>query len=97
MSVEATSDTVTVEIEDSGPGFPRENRSQFLEPYFTTREQGVGLGLAIVNRIVLDHGGHLTLLDRKDGKCGARVAVQLPISGPPEETVSSWALSEERV
>ncbi len=97
VSVEATSDTVTVEIEDSGPGFPRENRSQFLEPYFTTREQGVGLGLAIVNRIVLDHGGHLTLLDRKDGKCGARVAVQLPISGPSEETVSSWALSEERV
>ena len=90
-------DNILLEIEDSGPGFPLENRSQFLEPYFTTREQGVGLGLAIVNRIVQDHGGQLTLLDRHDGKPGARVAVRLPVSGPSEETVSSWGVSEERV
>ena len=97
VSVEVIGNSIVAEIEDTGPGFPQENRSQFLEPYFTTREQGVGLGLAIVNRIVLDHGGHLTLLDRRDGEIGARVAVQLPISGPSDETVSSWALSEERV
>ena len=97
VSVYLNQENVMIEIEDTGPGFPYENRSQFLEPYFTTREQGVGLGLAIVNRIVLDHGGQLTLLDRKDEACGARVAVQLPLSGPSEETVSSWALSEERV
>lgn len=90
-------DNIRIEIEDTGPGFPIENRSQFLEPYFTTREQGVGLGLAIVNRIVQDHGGHLTLLDRRDGKRGARVSVSLPVAGPSEETVSSWGLSEERV
>lgn len=88
---------VLIEIEDTGPGFPIENRSQFLEPYFTTREQGVGLGLAIVQRIVQDHGGQLTLLDRHDGLTGARVAVRLPVSGPSPETVTSWGLSEERV
>ncbi|MAT35605.1 MAG: PAS domain-containing sensor histidine kinase [Ponticaulis sp.] len=88
---------VLVEVEDTGPGFPVENRSQYLEPYFTTREQGVGLGLAIVNRIVQDHSGQLTLLDRSDGKPGARVSVRLPTSGPSDESVSSWNVSEERV
>lgn len=88
---------VVVEIEDNGPGFPIENRNQFLEPYFTTREQGVGLGLAIVNRIVEDHGGQLTLLDRADGTHGARISIRLPLSGPSPETVSSWTFSEERV
>lgn len=97
INVTANDNYVIIEIEDTGPGFPAENRHQILEPYFTTREQGVGLGLAIVNRIVQDHGGQLTLLDRKDQQTGARVYVQLPLSGPSEETVMSWTLSEERV
>tara|TARA_Y100000052_G_scaffold27608_1_gene37663 strand:- start:11387 stop:13609 length:2223 start_codon:yes stop_codon:yes gene_type:complete len=97
VNVRQEDQEVLIEIEDTGPGFPMDNRSQFLEPYFTTREQGVGLGLAIVQRIVQDHGGQLTLLDRHDGQSGARVAVKLPVSGPSEETVSSWGLSEERV
>lgn len=95
--VTPSGENIQIEIEDTGPGFPVENRSQFLEPYFTTREQGVGLGLAIVNRIVQDHGGHLTLLDRRDHKIGARVSISLPVAGPSEETVSSWSVSEERV
>ncbi|MAP94486.1 MAG: PAS domain-containing sensor histidine kinase [Ponticaulis sp.] len=97
VKVRTKNDHVLLEIEDTGPGFPEDNRNQFLEPYFTTREQGVGLGLAIVNRIVQDHGGHLTLLNREDGEIGARVALRLPVSGPSEEVVSSWSLSEERV
>ena len=97
VRVSADENFVVIEIEDTGPGFPAENRHQILEPYFTTREQGVGLGLAIVNRIVQDHGGQLTLLDRNDERTGARVYVQLPRSGPSEETIMSWTLSEERV
>lgn len=88
-------DEVEIDIEDSGTGFPAENRLQILEPYFTTREQGIGLGLAIVNRIVQDHGGQLALLDRIGGQTGARVAIRLPLAGPPHETVSNWTQSEE--
>ena len=94
--IQVTDDYVILDIEDTGPGFPKANRHHFLEPYYTTREQGVGLGLAIVNRIVEDHGGQLTLLDRRDEMRGARVCIQLPLSGPSDETVESWTLSEEQ-
>ena len=95
-SVSLEGDFVIIDIEDTGPGFP-ENRNQILEPYYTTREQGIGLGLAIVNRIVQDHGGSLSLLDRHDGGKGARVSVRLPLKGPDAENVSSWTQSRELV
>jgi signal transduction histidine kinase len=50
---------------DSGPGVPPENRETIFEPYFSTRPEGVGLGLSIVGEIVTDYyGGSLQLLDR---------------------------------
>jgi two-component system nitrogen regulation sensor histidine kinase NtrY len=87
---------VEIDVIDTGTGFP-DNRLQILEPYFTTREQGIGLGLAIVNRIVQDHGGQILLLDRDDGQRGARVAIRLPLSGPSNEIVSNWTSPEEQV
>ncbi|MFN3607821.1 MAG: ATP-binding protein, partial [Hyphomonas sp.] len=68
-------------IEDNGPGFPVEVRNRLLEPYVTTREKGTGLGLAIVNRIIVDHGGSISLQNRPDGLRGARVRVLLPENG----------------
>lgn len=68
-------------IEDNGPGFPVEVRNRLLEPYVTTREKGTGLGLAIVNRIIVDHGGSISLQNRPDGARGARVRVLLPENG----------------
>ena len=65
-------------IEDNGPGFPEEARERLLQPYVTTRDDGVGLGLAIVNRIIMDHGGSISLQNRTDGVHGARVRILLP-------------------
>ncbi|HOE12491.1 MAG TPA: ATP-binding protein [bacterium] len=45
-----------LEIRDNGPGVPVENQSKIFQPYFTTREHGTGLGLAVVSQIVLAHG-----------------------------------------
>lgn len=69
---------VDITIEDNGPGFPEDARDRLLEPYVTTREKGTGLGLAIVNRIIVDHGGSISLQNRLDGMRGARVRVWLP-------------------
>ncbi len=54
---------VQFEVTDNGIGFPEKDRSRLIEPYFTTRTKGAGLGLAIVARIVEDHGGLIELDD----------------------------------
>ena len=45
-----------LEIRDNGPGVPAENRTDIFKPYFTTTQKGTGLGLAVVQQIVLAHG-----------------------------------------
>src|SRR5215467_2241563 len=54
---------VVMEVEDSGPGVPAELKEQIFNPFVTTKKSGVGLGLAIVSKIVDAHGGSLKLID----------------------------------
>lgn len=51
-----------IEIEDSGPGVPAELREQIFNPFFTTKQGGVGLGLSIVSKIIDDHRGWIRLV-----------------------------------
>ena len=55
--------TITVEIEDNGPGIPEEIKDKILQPFFTTKKgtQGTGLGLSITHDIVKAHGGELRI------------------------------------
>jgi two-component system sensor histidine kinase HydH len=50
-------DFVLVSISDNGPGIDPEHADKIFEPFYTTREKGLGLGLSIVKRIVEEHGG----------------------------------------
>jgi signal transduction histidine kinase len=70
---------VEIEIEDNGPGVPPELREQIFNPFFTTKKSGVGLGLAIVSKIVDDHRGSIRLVEPRNaaGK-GACFRVFLP-------------------
>ena len=52
----------TLEIGDNGPGVPAERRGEIFKPYFTTNEKGTGLGLAVVQQIVLTHGWEIECL-----------------------------------
>lgn len=72
-------DEVQVTVRDNGPGFPVQDRDRLLEPYVTTRKSGVGLGLAIVTRIVEDHGGRIWLGDNDLSPNGARVDIRMPV------------------
>ncbi len=71
-------EALVIEVTDNGPGFPPHNREQLVEPYVTTRAKGAGLGLAIVLRILEDHGGGLELSDSAE-LGGALVRLMLPI------------------
>ena len=73
-------DQVSIVITDNGPGFPQSGVERLLEPYVTTRDEGTGLGLPIVKRIIEDHGGTLVLQGRDDGRPGAQVVLTLPLS-----------------
>jgi len=51
-----------LEVRDDGTGVPMENRQEIFKPYFTTNQKGTGLGLAVVQQIVLAHGWEITCL-----------------------------------
>lgn len=69
---------VQFEIIDNGLGFPEKDRHRLIEPYVTTRTKGAGLGLAIVARVVEDHGGLIELDDAPGPSPGAIVRFVLP-------------------
>jgi signal transduction histidine kinase len=71
-----------VEIRDRGHGMDAHVMERALDPFFTTRPSGTGLGLPIVNRIIEAHGGELLLESPEGG--GTRVTVMLPVHGPEE-------------
>jgi two-component system, NtrC family, nitrogen regulation sensor histidine kinase NtrY len=84
-------DEVQVTVRDNGPGFPVEDRDRLLEPYVTTRKNGVGLGLAIVSRIVEDHGGRIWLGDNDLVANGARVDIRMPMQPKLSEELVAYA------
>ena len=51
-----------IEVRDDGPGVPPERRQEIFKPYFTTHQKGTGLGLAVVQQIVLAHGWEIECL-----------------------------------
>lgn len=67
---------VEIEFADTGPGIPEDVLPQVLEPLYSTRSFGTGLGLPIALRIMEQHGGGLVIDNREDG--GTRVVLWLP-------------------
>lgn len=69
---------LAVTVADSGPGIPEADLSRIFAPFFSTKNRGSGLGLALCHRIVTQHGGTLTYDPPPGG--GARFRVTLPVS-----------------
>ncbi len=67
---------VALEVHDSGPGVPLTLRERIFEPLFTTRDGGTGLGLAVVERVAMDHGGRADASDSPLG--GALLRLRFP-------------------
>ena len=65
-------------LEDNGTGVDDEIRANIFKPFFTTRERGYGLGLAICQKIIERHNGRIVLENRREG--GARAIISLPKS-----------------
>jgi signal transduction histidine kinase len=72
--------SITLDVEDSGPGVDLGTQRRLFEPLITTKERGIGLGLALVKRIAERDGGAVSYSDRPEG--GARFTVRLPAAAP---------------
>lgn len=66
-------------VSDAGPGIAPELRRRVLDPFYTTRAEGCGLGLALTNTIADLHGGRLYIDPAASELGGARVSLQLPL------------------
>lgn len=77
ISVFSNDRAIGIAFQDTGVGIPPENLSRLFEPYRTTKPQGSGLGLMIVQRIVQDHGGEIEVHSRPNH--GACVTIFLPL------------------
>jgi nitrogen fixation/metabolism regulation signal transduction histidine kinase len=68
---------VRMTITDSGPGFQAKILARAFEPYITTKVKGTGLGLAVVKKIIDDHGAKIEINNRKQGDTvlGAQVSI----------------------
>jgi signal transduction histidine kinase len=69
--------TVSLLIQDSGPGLIPKNETQLFDPFFTTKPSGMGLGLSISRRIIEDHGGNLRLTETSSK--GSTFEITLPV------------------
>ncbi len=89
---------VEVTIGDSGPGISAADRSRVFNPYFTTRSDGTGLGLALVDRIVHEHGGSISIGESPLGGALFRIVLSglspLP-SGPGESRIDRESNEED--
>ncbi|HUU33008.1 MAG TPA: PAS domain S-box protein [Vicinamibacterales bacterium] len=78
---ERLGDRYRLTVADDGPGMPPDVATRCLEPFFTTKTRGTGLGLPIAKRVVDEHGGGFAV--SADPGAGTRVSIVLPLDDAP--------------
>jgi two-component system nitrogen regulation sensor histidine kinase GlnL len=78
-----------ISVADSGPGIPSDALSKIFVPFYTTKTNGTGLGLAVVQKIVVQHGGTIEVRNQPQG--GAEFIVWLPFARGAVRTFDSAA------
>lgn len=79
VSLVTTDGFLEVQVSDNGPGFDPDQGDQLLEAFYTTKSQGTGLGLAVVQAVVKAHNGEFTIESPAEG--GSLALVRLPLVG----------------
>ena len=78
ISTSSDNGTVGLSVRDHGPGISADAKERLFEQFFTTKEDGLGMGLAIVRSIIEAHGGNIAADNVDDG--GARFYLKLPVN-----------------
>jgi len=93
LSVSRVEDEIRISVEDSGTGIPEEQLPKIFEPYFTTKENGTGLGLTIVFKIVKEHRGEISVQSRPGQ--GSTFTISLPVP-QKERRLLAWGEGQTR-
>jgi two-component system sensor histidine kinase PilS (NtrC family) len=75
--LEKVNEHFLIEVKDRGTGIDPADQNRIFEPFFSTKEKGIGLGLALCKRIVEEHGGNISAASREGG--GAAFRISLPV------------------
>ena len=86
VTAQAKHGALEIAVEDRGRGITKEQMPRLFDAFYSTREDGNGLGLAIVRRIVTEHQGRIDVENRPEG--GARFVLVLPMQ--PKEIPHWW-------
>jgi signal transduction histidine kinase len=78
-TTESMGGVVIVRVSDDGPGIPQSVQDKLFQPFFSTKEEGTGLGLNIAARVLEEHGGRLAV-ESQEGE-GATFIITLPCKG----------------
>ena len=81
ITTECNDTTITIAINDNGPGIRHEDLPLIFEPFFTRKGAGTGLGLSITQRIIEEHHGTLTV--ESDAAVGTTFRISLPLDHQP--------------
>ena len=71
-------DTLLIEISDTGTGFRDVSVTTAMQPFISTKQGRMGLGLSLCRQIILDHGGDIEIINKKDS--GATIIIEIPIT-----------------
>ena len=82
-TVAAEDGAVFASVEDTGRGIPDHIRERLFEPFNTSKDTGMGIGLSIVHRIVRDHNGHIDV-NTREGE-GTRFTIRFPLATSEED------------
>ena len=76
---------IEIKVKDTGKGMSKEVKSRLFDPFYSTKSKGTGLGMTVVNRIILEHNGDV-FVDTEEGK-GSCFTVSLPLKSKKKEAV----------
>ena len=87
VEVRLSNGSATVRVSDNGPGVDSGSREKIFTPFFTMKERGTGLGLSVVQKIVVSHNGTVEL---EETRGGASFLVRLPLRGAVSDAPEDW-------
>src|SRR6185436_9189409 len=84
-------DTVELLVADTGCGVSADDKEKLFLPYFSTKNRGIGLGLAIVSHILTEHGAQIRVEDNQP--VGARFTVEIPALEPESADTAAASIA----